>query len=336
MASFELLMGPLLVLVCFALILFGIFTAQVYFYWNTYEKDSRFVRNFVLALWILEALHTTFCICMLYTYFINHFGDANEVEVIVWSAVATVFLEIIIVSLTQAFYIYRIWKLSKRNFLVASIPALALLARVVLGYVAAGFLVSYKTWTAFREERGPQLTLNVALSCGGFVDLVTTGLLSYFLWRSRTSFPRTRHVVDRLLHFALNTGALTMIFSMAILFTYNLVTTSLLWAGMVEIVSKLYANSMLAMLNARNNIRNASASAQHDTSGSGPLDIRMSRRTTRGLASEAVRVDVFKETVTVTDFDRADAQDADAHGAPEPAKDPAAFAFALRRTGSDV
>ena len=29
----------------------------------------------------------------------------------------------------------------------------------------------------------------------------------------------------------------------------------------------------------------------------------MSRRNTRGLTSEAVRVDVFKETVTVTDYE---------------------------------
>lgn len=326
-------MGPLLVLVCLALILFGIFTAQVYFYWSTYEKDSHFVRSFVLMLWFLEALHTTFCVCMLYTYFIDHFGDAGEVERIVWSAVATVFLEIIIVSLTQAFYIYRIWKLSKRNYLVASVPAVALLARIVLGYVAAGFLYSYQTWEAFRQKQGPLLTLNVALSCGGFVDLVTTGLLTFYLWRSRTAFPRTKHVVDKLLHFALNTGALTMIFSMAILITYNLVTTSLIWAGMVEIVSKLYANSMLAMLNARNNIRNATST--NETTASGPLDIRMSRRNTRGLTSEAVRVDVFKETVTVTDFERSDTHNTGAHDAPEPAKDPEAFAFALRHGVAD-
>ena len=71
MASIAVLMGPLLVLVCIALVyvhiqlftknqltcspavhsLFGIFTAQVYYYWTTYDKDSKFVRLFVLIVW---------------------------------------------------------------------------------------------------------------------------------------------------------------------------------------------------------------------------------------------------------------------------------------------
>ncbi|EKM50220.1 uncharacterized protein PHACADRAFT_264829 [Phanerochaete carnosa HHB-10118-sp] len=260
-SSFALLMGPLLVLVCLALILFGIFTAQVYYYWSTYEKDSRLVRGFVLLLWFLECLHTTFCICMLYTYFIDHFGDTGEVE--------------------------RIVCVSKRNFLVASVPAIALFARVGQ--------YSCKTWTAFRQRQGPVLTLNVALSCGGLVDLVTTGLLTFYLWRSRSAFPRTQHIVDKLLHFALNTGALTMIFSMAILFTYNLVTTSLIWAGMVEIVSKLYANSMLAMLNARNNLRNA-GSTNESTASAGTFrhqDVKAAhaRAGLRGCASGRLQGD---------------------------------------------
>ena len=67
---FELLVGPLLILVCVALMyvfpapcssllaanatlkrLFGVFSAQVYFYWFNYEEDSFRMRALVLTLW---------------------------------------------------------------------------------------------------------------------------------------------------------------------------------------------------------------------------------------------------------------------------------------------
>jgi hypothetical protein len=126
MASFEFLAGPLLVLVCLALMwvrasglawlrtyqaqsfrsLFGLFTAQVYYYWSKYEHDPFFLRMVVLAIWLvcfsrvaicgatdilrylpyrsLECLHSGLCIHMLYTYFIVHFNSTHEVDNIVW------------------------------------------------------------------------------------------------------------------------------------------------------------------------------------------------------------------------------------------------------------
>ena len=103
-------------------------------------------------------------------------------------------------------------------------------------------------WQAYRKDEGPrvspssdvylglsvlitqQLLVNAALSLGGLVDLMTTAMLSYYLYQHRTlaDLPRyasthklrvdteliagfsAKYMVEKLAYFSLNTGALTM------------------------------------------------------------------------------------------------------------------------------
>ncbi|KIP05948.1 hypothetical protein PHLGIDRAFT_479385 [Phlebiopsis gigantea 11061_1 CR5-6] len=287
----ELLVGPLLVLICFALILFGVFTFQVYFYWFTYEDDIRALRILVLVLWILECLHTCFCIHLLYTYLVVDFHNPEGILQVVWSAGVTVFLEVFIVSGAQGFYILRIWQLSGHNILATAPPAFALFCRIAFGFATGSLLYCYRTWPEFREHTGSLFTLNCGLTLAAFVDLLTTAILSYYLRRNMHGFERTRHVLQKLIFYTVNTGALTMVFSIAILFTFNFVTKSLMFAGMVEVVSKLYANSMLAMVNARRHLK---AQVYSGTVNSIALQ---SPHASRPGAPDRVQVSVYREVL---------------------------------------
>ncbi|KAF7798682.1 hypothetical protein EIP86_009906 [Pleurotus ostreatoroseus] len=85
--------------------------------------------------------------------------------------------------------------------------------------------------------------------------------------------------------------------SLAIVFTYNFVEGSLLFAGLVEVVSKLYANTMLAMLNARQTMRNKSDVIDTvELSGQ-----RRTHRTSMVGGQLGTRVEIFKETSMITD-----------------------------------
>ena len=88
--------------------LFGVFAAQLYYYFLTFSKDHPVLKSFVyLVGWVialiavtgarsklmladrlLETSHTVCCIIVLYVYLIDHFGDAaNGVDRITWSVV---------------------------------------------------------------------------------------------------------------------------------------------------------------------------------------------------------------------------------------------------------
>ncbi|KAI0341102.1 hypothetical protein BDW22DRAFT_325785 [Trametopsis cervina] len=104
------LLGPLLVTTCLAFILYGIFLAQVLYYWTTYEHDGKFIRLCVAFVSLFETCHTALGIHVLYYYLISVYGDfVNGLEQIVWSAALCMMLEIVIVETTQSLYVYRIW-----------------------------------------------------------------------------------------------------------------------------------------------------------------------------------------------------------------------------------
>ncbi|KAI0750543.1 hypothetical protein BC629DRAFT_1444806, partial [Irpex lacteus] len=67
----------------------------------------------------------------------------------------------------------------------------------------------------------------------------------------------TNKKLQTLVHYTASTGALTVIISAVIVGSVK-IENSLLFGGLIEFISKLYANSMLAMLNARNKIRSTS------------------------------------------------------------------------------
>ncbi|KAL6302052.1 hypothetical protein BKA93DRAFT_827705 [Sparassis latifolia] len=126
----ELLEG-LLVEVFVAIFLYGIATAQVYFYWMNFANDSVWIRSTVLLVWVLETVHTCMCVKMITQYTIVDFGDVPAVAHIIWSAGVTVMLAVLIAAMVQTFFIHRIWILSRRSKLITAIPAVLLFVRVV-------------------------------------------------------------------------------------------------------------------------------------------------------------------------------------------------------------
>ncbi|KAI0341048.1 hypothetical protein BDW22DRAFT_318205 [Trametopsis cervina] len=65
---------------------------------------------------------------------------------------------------------------------------------------------------------------------------------------------RTKNMLKKLIHYSVTTGALTALTSLIVLICYNALPKNILFGGLLEVLSKLYANSSLAMLNARRRV----------------------------------------------------------------------------------
>ncbi|KAI0341080.1 hypothetical protein BDW22DRAFT_1359242 [Trametopsis cervina] len=249
----ETLAGPLLILVCFAFILYGIFLAQALYYWTTYENDAFVIKLWVILAGLFETCHTAMCMYMLYYYFIQHYGDfENGLNHIVWTAIITLYCEIGIIAVTQSFYVYRIWHISGKNQIVTGILSVILTARIGVGLYTTSSTFQFSTWEQSYLDRSFVVKSNSTWGLGVAVDLLITITLLYFLHHTqKLGLRRTRRIVRKLMHYSITTGGLTVVSSLIVLITYNTYTRSLLFAGMLEALSKLYANSMLAMINAR-------------------------------------------------------------------------------------
>ncbi|KAI0342830.1 hypothetical protein BDW22DRAFT_1428975 [Trametopsis cervina] len=293
-SALELAAGPLLVTLCLAFILFGIFTAQIYYYYTNYEMDGIKLKAFIGSLWILEIFHTALCLQVLYDYLITNYGDpVNGVGKIIWSVPLTVMIELLIVTMTSAFYVRRIWHMSEKNPLAVAAPIILLVARDAMSIVTLSLLYKYSTWTAFRGHPEADRIVETTFALGLIADVTITSTLVWFLGWNRTNWSRTSGSIQQLMHYTVSTGALTVICSAVIVGTVK-ISGSLLFGGLIEFISKLYANSMLAMLNARNKIRENNAPADRSdayefstTFRTGPYSVEDSRIRSRGTNSSA-------------------------------------------------
>jgi len=95
------------------------------------------------------------------------------------------------------------------------------------------------------------VTVSCGLGLAVVVDLIIAFTLVYYLHKSRSGFQATDNLVRTLQTYVINSGGLTMICSIAVVATFAAIADNYVFLGLVEIQSKLYANSFLATLNAR-------------------------------------------------------------------------------------
>ncbi|TFK46702.1 hypothetical protein OE88DRAFT_1739313 [Heliocybe sulcata] len=258
--------GTMLVSIFLAAILYGVTTTQTFLYYQNYPKDRPALKALVALLWVFETLHTAFCIDFIYNYVIANYGNTDALNDIYWSGGITVLLGVLVAGVVHAYYIRRVWILSNRNIPLALLLALIALLRFAFGLTTTSLCYSIGQWTIFRERRLPLITLAGGLSSAAAVDLIVAGSLIYFLEHSRTGFDRSDSRINLLMVYTINTGLITSIVSVVIVVTYAALPATLVFLGLVEIQSKLYANSFLASLNARTHILNRGAHSHSEYS----------------------------------------------------------------------
>ncbi|CAL1710753.1 unnamed protein product [Somion occarium] len=289
-------LGGVFILVCLSLVLYGIAVAQAYSYMLNCKNDGMPLRTAVLATILLETFQTASLLHLAWAYAIAGFGNFVASLHIPWSAGASIILEVAIVFLVQGFYLRRIWILSKKSKLLTGLMGVLLLTRVALGLATGICICLSGTWIEFRDEAHYSTILTCSHASAVVLDLSMTLLLMFHIYQYKTGFTRTDDVVRSLVVYVVHTGATTTLVSIAIILTYQLVHNSLLFAGFYAIQSKLYANSLLGMLNTRD-MRKGRMFATDAVDLSHRTSIYASQINPQGMP-----IDMLSETCMTTDL----------------------------------
>ncbi|KAK7062917.1 hypothetical protein VNI00_000415 [Paramarasmius palmivorus] len=163
-------------------------------------------------------------------------------------------------AIVQAFFVYRIWVFSKGNVPVMLFLSAMVLTLLILQFVFAG--IGNTKYPRF-EDMGGLLGLNLAInSLTAVADVSITVAVCYYLGRSKTGFATSETMLNRITVLAVNTGAITSVWTIVILITYLSLPGYYVYFGMYLVIGRLYANSLLATLNARQKLRSMVESAQ--------------------------------------------------------------------------
>ncbi|OSC96593.1 hypothetical protein PYCCODRAFT_1472514 [Trametes coccinea BRFM310] len=244
--------GALLLGTYFALMLYGLLVYQSYKYFRKYSKDGIVNKAFVAILLVLETLHTTVCMHFCYMYLIVYATNEDARKVGIWSLQLYPLLTGLCVCVSQCFYARRVYLISKKYRILVAIAVILSLA--ALGFLTAATAIAYIV--AKEHKFVYDIWINrTSYATSVVADSITTGLLIFNLKRLHTGIKRTDLLLDRLAAYAINTGLLIGVANMLLFilsFFGKNVQTAFLGIGIPA--TKLYANSVLTVLNARQSL----------------------------------------------------------------------------------
>ncbi|KAJ7138957.1 hypothetical protein C8R46DRAFT_605415 [Mycena filopes] len=246
----HLLYGPLLLGLCFNMILFGLLVSQAMTYYQTAHKDPVWMRLLVVYVLLVESANAALDIAVMYQPLITEYGSIPGK---LPTLLLTQPLCIILVAFPiELFFIWRIRTLTGRNLL----PAIFLvLATVAFG---AGIWTTVSIAGAHRWDNVPvtfhAVTLWIATSMA--TDLCIAFCLAWVLRGKRTGFQKSDTVVDRIVRMTVQTGLITAVVNILDLLSFLFIkntTFNFMWSNPL---SKLYSNCMMSTLNARATLKN--------------------------------------------------------------------------------
>ncbi|KAF8147700.1 hypothetical protein B0H34DRAFT_803304 [Crassisporium funariophilum] len=241
-----------------ASILFGITILQVYVYYSSYPKDWRFQKISVGILMFLDTIHLALTVHAMYHYLIDEFGDLAAQQLIVWSFKLQIAVNVVIVVFVQCLYALRVWKLGKGFSKIWPLAvAVCVAAGIVIGIILA--VETYRTNT-FVNVQDMAWVVYASFASATAIDIAIATSMCYYLQKSRSGFSVTNNRIITIMRYVLISGFLTSACSLSALITYGTMH-NLIWLGIEFLLTKLYINSYIAMLNSRNSIRDQESSS---------------------------------------------------------------------------
>ncbi|OBZ65631.1 hypothetical protein A0H81_14443 [Grifola frondosa] len=245
--------GAILLGTLIATFLSGVVSMQTLYYFRLYPDDARKCKVVALVIWFLDIMHTTMAVAANWHDLITKWGDGSIFDYIPWMIGVTVVITAIMTFIVQSFFAHRVFIVSHGN-IVITVP-IAWRHPVASTYE----MIRLKSYAVFVRQYSWVFTLGLSLSSA--LDVLVTASLCYFLRRSRTGLSMDR-VINSLTLYTLENGMLTCVTTIITLICWISMPHNLIFLGFHLAITKLYANSLLATLNARHSLRLHMASPQ--------------------------------------------------------------------------
>ncbi|KAJ6488049.1 hypothetical protein C8R45DRAFT_264631 [Mycena sanguinolenta] len=283
--------GPLFVGFLFNATLYGAMLVQSYFYFKTFSKDKLWTKSLVIAIIFFDTLNTAFDFAYLYDSLVNHFDDDAFLVRATWVFATDPILTGLIACLGQLFYAWRVKVLTGNVWLMLIVVVCALLG--LAGGIAT--TVEILLTPKFADFMHFKSTVIVWLGAACLADILITAILVLHLSSHKSGLEGSDRLIDRIIRLTMQTGLATVMWAIVDLIIYLAVPSGLHLAFNIPLC-KLYTNSLLSSLNARNPQGGGSGSS------SGKFGLVVLKRTTAQPPPQQFgRTGVFVDVERVTD-----------------------------------
>ncbi|KIJ37358.1 hypothetical protein M422DRAFT_781718 [Sphaerobolus stellatus SS14] len=241
----------------------GILTLQSYVYYETYRKDSWKLKALVAVVWSIDFIHLIFIGKAGYHYFITNWGNVDSLAMSVWEFDAHPILIGVATILSQAFFLWRLYRFSGQNvFLLLFLTAICLVPFVFNVYIAVQSIkVNYLTPAGLADQWGKHEIQSLRPEAinlfvwGATSDVLIASILCYYLHQEKSDYEKTNSLIDRVIRYTVTTGLATSVFAVACLVTYFIRPESFIFVSMHFSLGRMYTNNLIAALNYRHQLR---------------------------------------------------------------------------------
>ncbi|KIP05244.1 hypothetical protein PHLGIDRAFT_92432 [Phlebiopsis gigantea 11061_1 CR5-6] len=254
--------GPGLIGAFLNIFLYGLMSAQVFYYFTTYKKDRLWIKAYVLLLFVADLLNSVFDIFWLYGDIIIHFGDVNNLNNSDWRLATDPAMVATIATIVQLFYAWRVKSITGNVWLSGLIVVTSFVA-LCGGLGTAIAVVWVKHYTNFSkfDQVGIVWLISTAVC-----DTAITASLTWFLRTHRTGFTHTDDVLNKIIRLTVSNGFLTAVWAIVDLILFLTIPTGVHLAMNLPL-AKLYTNSLMASLNSRSGWKFSSADTDNMRTG---------------------------------------------------------------------
>ncbi|KAJ7666806.1 hypothetical protein DFH06DRAFT_1384228 [Mycena polygramma] len=247
------ILGPFYIGVVLNTFLYGILVLQSITYYQGYKRDRRWLRLFILYIFIAETANTGVSVAMIYEPLVGQFGQLAGPGI-----PAPMFLfptllpgqpimETAVSVPIQFFYAWRI------RVILQSWFAPGVICLTALSGAAGAVWTSYNVIHAVNYLHKTDIDHSALLwsVSSAVCDVLITASLFFSLRERKTGIKRTDDAVNRIVRTTIQTGALTMVFTALNVGLFVGMPNSTLNFVFDFCLAKLYSNALLSTLNAR-------------------------------------------------------------------------------------
>ncbi|KAI9461209.1 hypothetical protein BJY52DRAFT_1185559 [Lactarius psammicola] len=254
--------------------LFGLTIVQTWIYfWHYRDRDPKALKFFIAFIAVMDALHTILCAYAVYWYLVLNFGNVENLGFSMWALDYQVIVSIFVGVSVQLYYTKRVYKVSQSTFIPVVIVAL-----VAVGSSLGCSPQKRSLLKQFAKFHSLIWIPCVGMSAGALADLLIAAAMCWFLYRKRTGFARQARPFDI---YAYQFGFVDerpwsrhdyqrkeypsqyIPFDIFLFYDQFVVSSSsLIWMAFYWAMS--YVNSLLAMLNSRDYVRDRSTTDIRD------------------------------------------------------------------------
>ncbi|KAH7907137.1 hypothetical protein BJ138DRAFT_1215573 [Hygrophoropsis aurantiaca] len=247
--------GAILVGAFVMMYLFGIVTVQTYHYYHKYPGDSLWLKILVASVWSLLLGHSIAVAIGLYTISVLNSGQFPTATVfnsrVPLGLASSILISAFIAPIAQGFFVYRVHVISKHR-VIPALFCLVCLWQLVGNFGLGSYAIKYNDSLQHLMADFAWL-IQGSIILGAVCDTLVAVMMCYYLRREKSiAITRTALILNRLMKYTIETGVLTSLTNLTVVICYVTIPTSLVWLAVFLIRAEVYANALLANLNARN------------------------------------------------------------------------------------